>query len=78
MERLEALLAAGPTSVDASLRFKPGDRVACAVGPAELEPGTIVKQHLRQEGQVVPYQVRLDKGTLIYVPEDNDRFCVAT
>eukprot|EP00656_Telonema_subtile_P026084 TRINITY_DN2806_c0_g1_i3.p1 TRINITY_DN2806_c0_g1~~TRINITY_DN2806_c0_g1_i3.p1 ORF type:complete len:456 (-),score=157.92 TRINITY_DN2806_c0_g1_i3:65-1432(-) len=59
----------------AALRFAIGDRVYCNTG--DWTPGTVVKQHYRENnwpaGKVVPYQIKLDDGRLIYAPVDDDK-----
>jgi len=63
------------------LRFQVDDRVVCRTGPGEGEDawsaGTVVKLWHREPGwpkrKVAPYQVRLDTGTLIFAPMDDDR-----
>jgi len=58
------------------LRFKVGDRVQCRTGQGWLD-GTIVKQWYREPrfppGQYAPYQVKLDVGSLIFAPMDDDK-----
>jgi G3E family GTPase len=58
-----------------SLRFQQGARVVCNIG--KWTAGTVVKQYYREEswpeGKVVPYQVKLDNGKLIFAPMDDDR-----
>ena len=62
-----------------ALRFGRGARVVCNTGrkaDAPWEAGTVVALYHREEdwapGEVVPYQVRLNDGTLIYAPFDAD------
>ena len=59
-----------------TLRFAVGTRVQCRFGPAEWAAGQVVKQVYREDtwprGRVVPYQVCLDDGELIFVPRDCD------
>jgi len=61
------------------LRFKIGASVLCRTGRDEWSPGTVVAVWYRERdwpaGDVVPYQVELLDGTLIWVPEDSPRFC---
>ncbi|KAH8061715.1 pyridine nucleotide-disulfide oxidoreductase [Aureococcus anophagefferens] len=63
---------------DKALRFAVGARVMCNTGRTAdgWENGAVVKLYHREadwpEGEVVPYQVRLDDGTLIYAPLDVD------
>lgn len=62
------------------LRFSYGDRVECRVGSWEV--GTIVKlwynteiaEENRWHDLVVPYQILLDNGGLVYAPEDEDYY----
>ncbi|CAK0902813.1 unnamed protein product [Prorocentrum cordatum] len=56
------------------LRFAVGDRVECNCGTWVL--GVVVKQWYREptwsEEKVTPYQIKLDNGTTIYAPFDED------
>jgi len=58
-----------------NLRFAMGDKVKCNTGDGWLQ-GTVVALMYREEfmppGMVAPYQVKLDDGTLIYAPADQD------
>ena len=67
------------------LRFTVGTRVECncpsdydSASPddSNWEPGTVVKLFYREPhfpaGFVAPYQIKLDDGTLIYAPDDQD------
>jgi len=58
----------------AELRFAVGERVECNVDGWTL--GVVVRHWYREpgwpEGQVVPYQVKLDAGMTIYAPFDED------
>jgi len=67
------------------LRFKKGDRVVANMGQAGFKPGTIVglfvKRHpgpevLKQNPDakpiVVPYQVKLDEGPVVFAPNDDN------
>lgn len=60
-----------------NLQFAVGDRVECNIGgdDAEWVPGTIIKLFYRErnwpKSRIVPYQARLDTGTLIFVPVDD-------
>ena len=60
-----------------NLRFGVGDSVACNTG-GSFQKGTVISLMYREEGMppgmVAPYQVKLDNGSLIYAPEDNDQF----
>jgi len=61
----------------ASLRFKIGDTVECNTGMKhDWSKGTIVALMYRENGMppgmVVPYQVKLDSGELIFAPVDSD------
>merc|ERR1712226_174903 len=60
------------TFVRAVARFKDGARVKCNIGNEKYEPGTIVKSY--HPGWV--YAVELDMGKTVFVPEDNNRFCM--
>ena len=57
------------------LRFPVGTRVECKTGP--WVTGTVVAQFYVQknfqEGTCMPYQVRLDDGSRIYAPVDDDK-----
>ena len=64
----------------ANYRFKVGTTVMCNFGEQGWKLGRIVALNYREttwaEDIFVPYQVLLDDNyTLIYVPEDNDRYC---
>ena len=58
-----------------SLRFDIGARVECNRA-GQWESGTVVGLHYREPqwppDEVVPYQVRLNDGTLIWAPSDSD------
>ena len=59
------------------LRFKPGQRVLCAVGvgPDEKSAGTIIKcwyKEAFENDYAVPYQIQLDAGHKIFAPVDDD------
>ena len=57
-----------------NLRFSVGTRVECNCG--DWKVGTVVGHFYTQpafgEGMCVPYQIRLDDGTLIFAPRDDD------
>ena len=59
-----------------SLRFDLGARVECCLAVGQWGGGTVVGRYYREpewpQGQVVPYQIQLDGGRLIYAPEDTD------
>lgn len=62
-----------------TLRFEPGARVACRVGPHPVTgwaPGRVVKQFYREPSwppnMCAPYQVILNDGRLIFAPQDTD------
>ena len=63
----------------AALRFAVGDKVECRMD--QWIPGVVVALLYRddcgnmQEGQVAPYQVKLDdaEGSLIWPPHDSDQ-----
>lgn len=60
-------------------RFTIGTKVLCRTGAEEWSPGKIVKLTYREDhwppGKVVPYQVQLEDGRLIFVPVDTDQLC---
>mmetsp|Transcript_37000 Transcript_37000/g.57875 ORF Transcript_37000/g.57875 Transcript_37000/m.57875 type:complete len:248 (-) Transcript_37000:104-847(-) len=75
-----ALNGRGPKAPD-ELRFKVGDRVKCVCHKwgNQWEVGSIVKLNYREDNwsdskPSAPYQVKLDKGALIYAPEDIDDY----
>ena len=59
-----------------SLRFAVGDRVQCKTSRVRWQKGHVSLLHYREdhwpEGQVAPYQIKLDDGRLIYCPADSD------
>ena len=59
----------------ANLRFAMGDKVECNAADG-WSSGTITKLMYREDfmppGFVAPYQIRLDDGTMIYAPADED------
>ena len=62
------------------LRFDVGDRVECQVGDDTWKTGEVVKLWYRdddtfEDGYVVPYQVLLDDGDLIFAPTDEE-YCI--
>lgn len=61
------------------LRFKVGTEVLCRTGPDEWSAGTIVALDYREPswppGRKAPYQVLLEDGDLIFVPEDVEQLC---
>lgn len=63
-----------------NLRFQVGAIVLCNMGPSGWRLGRIIALHYREDdwppGTEAPYQVALeDDHTLIYVPEDDARYC---
>jgi len=58
------------------LRFALGDKVKCKTGDTAWSGGEVVALMYRDEfmppGMVAPYQVKLDDGSLIYAPADED------
>ena len=75
----EVIETTGKAVEEKSLRFGRGARVVCNTGRNSEEPweaGTVVALYHREAdwapGEVVPYQVRLNDGTLIYAPFDAD------
>ena len=73
-----AIETTGETVEEKALRFSIGARVECNTGRTEggWEGGEVVGLYHREghwpPGEFVPYQVRLDDGTLIYAPKDVD------
>ena len=67
----------GSTAPHIPLRFKEGDRVVCSVDEGWM-PGTVSKVRHQDvdhcDGRVMPYQVKLDMGDIVYAPVDNDSF----
>jgi len=62
------------------LRFQVGERVECRIGPHPVKgwaPGRIVKLYYSEPSwppnMVVPYQIALHDGRLIFAPQDNDQ-----
>lgn len=60
-------------------RFAVGTNVICRTGQNEWSAGVIVALNYREShwppGKIVPYQVQLMKGPLIFVPADVDQLC---
>ncbi len=61
-------------------RFKVGSNVMCNLGPDGWRLGRVIALHYREPSwpakKTVPYQVALEADhTLIYVPEDDNRYC---
>mmetsp|Transcript_16796 Transcript_16796/g.28072 ORF Transcript_16796/g.28072 Transcript_16796/m.28072 type:complete len:195 (-) Transcript_16796:403-987(-) len=61
------------------LRFQVDSRVECRIGPHPVRgwaPGVVVALWYREEtwpqGQMAPYQVKLDDARLIFAPQDVD------
>ena len=67
----------GSTVPPVPLRFKEGDRVVCSFDEGWM-PGTVSKVRHQDadycDGRVMPYQVKLDLGDIVYAPSDNDSF----
>jgi len=63
-----------------SFRFALGDAVECNTGEGWVR-GTVIKHLYREQGMhpsfLAPYQVKLDEGSLIYVPMDTNECCRA-
>ncbi|MEM6293158.1 MAG: hypothetical protein AAGA54_17920 [Myxococcota bacterium] len=64
------------------LRYPLGQSILCNMGSSGWHLGTIIALHYREDdwppGQTAPYQVVLDADrSLIYVPEDDARYCRA-
>ena len=62
------------------LRFDVGAAVMCNLGPRGWALGRIIALHYREDSwpagtAAAPYQVALEDHTLIFVPEDDARFC---
>ena len=61
---------------DGLLRFNVGDEVQCYLpGPRRWAKGKVVARRIRRKGLagVAPYQVKLDEGSLILLPSDDER-----
>jgi hypothetical protein len=63
-----------------SLRFNVGDRVECRIGPHPVKgwaPGRIIRLYYSEPSwppnMVVPYQIALHDGRLIFAPQDTDQ-----
>eukprot|EP01039_Chlorochromonas_danica_P009818 gene9818-10860_t len=63
-----------------ALRFSVGDRVECRIGPHPVKgwaPGRIIKLYYSEPNwppnMVVPYQIALHDGRLIFAPQDTDQ-----
>jgi hypothetical protein len=63
-----------------TLRFQPGQRVRCRMGPdapQEFVDGTIVQVWYREpkwpKGDFAPYKIRVAGGEYIFAPCDRDR-----
>lgn len=71
-------LRGGPPP-EQKFRFTVGTKVKCRTGQNEWSVGVIVALNYSEPnwppGRVVPYQVQLDKGPLIFVPKDVDMLC---
>ncbi len=64
-------------------RFRVGTTILCNLGELGWRPGRIIALNYREsnwpEGEFAPYQVALKEDySLIYVPEDSDRYCCET
>ena len=63
-----------------NLRFEVGTPVMCYLGVSGWKLGRIIALHYHEEhweeGVTAPYQVALEEDhALIYVPEDDNRYC---
>jgi G3E family GTPase len=57
-----------------ALRFQVGQRVECRTGQTEWSLGHVKEQLWKSpSGQVAPYQIELDTGTLIFAPADDNQ-----
>eukprot|EP01031_Cornospumella_fuschlensis_P033807 gene33807-40907_t len=63
-----------------ALRFQVGDRVECRIGPHPVKgwaPGRIIKLYYSEPNwppnMIVPYQIALHDGRLIFAPQDTDQ-----
>ena len=56
------------------LRFAAGDRVECHLDGDVWEPGTVAQLRVEFDGKIAPFHVKLDSGTYVYAPHDDDRF----
>mmetsp|Transcript_24111 Transcript_24111/g.43433 ORF Transcript_24111/g.43433 Transcript_24111/m.43433 type:complete len:600 (-) Transcript_24111:720-2519(-) len=65
------------TAPPVPLRFDVGDRVTCKVEEG-WTPGMVINTQYRDEGvhggRIVPYEIKLDMGDIVYAPCDNDLF----
>ena len=65
------------SAVRRTLRFGVGERVECKTGKTEWSAGEVVALMFHDKesmpvGQVVPYQIKLDDGDLVWAPADKD------
>ena len=65
------------STVRRTLRFGVGERVECKTGKTEWSAGEVVALMFHDKesmpvGQVVPYQIKLDDGDLVWAPADKD------
>lgn len=69
---IEAIVKLRPAAV--ALRFAVGQRVECNCG--KWEQGVITQLHYNEPGLQgdQPYQIRLDNGSFVFAPEDDDAF----
>jgi len=66
-------------ATEAGFRFKVGTEVLCRTGAEEWSAGRVVRLNYREpdwpRGRTVPYQVALEDGGLIFVPQDIPELC---
>ena len=65
------------STIRRTLRFVVGERVECKTGKKEWSAGEVVALMFHDKesmpvGQVVPYQIKLDDGELVWAPADKD------
>ena len=65
------------STVRKTLRFGVGERVECKTGKKEWSAGEVVALMFHDKesmpvGQVVPCQIKLDDGDLVWAPADKD------
>lgn len=71
-----ALAVSQPEKPSQPLRFQTGAQVECKVGNA-YKQGTVTRQWHYQPSvkREVPYEIKLEDGSLIFAPDDTNNFC---